>query len=168
MITVCVSVHMSLCKRKGVMADFKRGLLALISVDMGGGGQGHQSSALLVQDNPTETLNLSSASGRLYQRPAPYPPDPIIWLQARLSLCLHWGGILANWKQIQAQSEPHSQAVTSPLVITAVSCPAQSSFTRKPNRPSKMENLHFFSLAHTLVHMDMGGWRNQRSCELQV
>lgn len=63
--------------RKGANAVFKRGLLALISVDMGGGGV-HQSDALLVLDNPTETLNLSSASGRLYQSRVPYPSDPII------------------------------------------------------------------------------------------
>lgn len=70
--------YVSLCVWKGVKADFKRDLLALISVDMGGGGRGHQSIALLVLDNPTETLNLSSASGRLYQSPVPYPSDPII------------------------------------------------------------------------------------------
>lgn len=43
-----------------------------------GWGLVHQSSALLVQDNPSETLNLSSALGRPNQSPVPYSPDPII------------------------------------------------------------------------------------------
>lgn len=42
------------------------------------GGGVHQSGALLVRDNPTETLNLSSASGSLYQNPVPYLSDTII------------------------------------------------------------------------------------------
>lgn len=43
------------------------------TVDIGGGRQRHQSSALLVLHNSPRTLNLSSASWRLYQS-----PDPII------------------------------------------------------------------------------------------
>lgn len=110
--------------RKGAKAVFKRGLLALISVDMGGGGV-HQSGALLVLDNPTETLNLSSASGRLYQSRVPYPSDPIIDSNPG---CLFVYSEVARWlignRYKHTVSQSCSQAVTSPLVITAVSCPA--------------------------------------------
>ncbi len=113
-----------MCVWKGAKAVFKRGLLALISADMGGGGV-HQSSALLVLDNPTETLNLSSALGRLYQSPVPYPSDPII---DSYPVCLFVYSEVAYWlignRYEHTVIQSGSQAVTSPLVITAVSCPA--------------------------------------------
>lgn len=120
--------------RKGAKAVFKRGLLALISVDMGGGGV-HQSGALLVLDNPTETLNLSSASGRLYQSRVPYPSDPIIDSSPG---CLFVYSEVARWlignRYKHTVSQSRSQAVTSPLVITAVSCPASISLVLHNNR----------------------------------
>lgn len=91
---------------------------------MGGGGI-HQSSVLLVLDNPTETLNLSSASGSLYQSPVPYPYDPII--DSNL-VCLFVYSEVAYWlignRYKHTVSRSRSQAVTSPLVMTAVSCTA--------------------------------------------
>lgn len=110
-----VRVYVSLCVWKRAKAVFKGGLLALISVDMSGGGV-HQSTALLVLDNPTETLNLSSASGCLYQSPVTYPSDPIIDSNP---VCLSVYSEVASWlignRYKHTVSQSHSQTETSPL-----------------------------------------------------
>lgn len=72
---VCKKVTKAFLKKE--KKKKKRGLLALILEEKDGGGE-HQSGALLVWENPAGTLNLSSASGSLYQNPVPYLSDPII------------------------------------------------------------------------------------------